>query len=455
MRFEPHDYQKRCIEFILEHPEAGLFLDMGLGKTVITLTAIQELMYDRYEISKVLVIAPLRVAEDTWSREADKWDHLRDLTISKILGPAADREQRLAAKADIYVINRENVVWLIKELRARKERWPFDMVVIDELSSFKSSQAQRFRYLTKVRPFISRIVGLTGTPAANSLMDLWAEMRLIDQGERLGRFIGNYRNAYFRPGFIAPSGVVYKYVPNRGALEQITKRIADITISLKAEDYLQMPDQIDSVIEVDIPKKARDAYSKMEREAFLRIDRDQITALNAAAVISKLTQISNGFVYGEDHKPIRIHDAKTQALEEIIEQADGPVLVFYEFQEDAGHLVEAIGAEILKTEADISKWNRGEVPVMLAHPASVGYGLNLQEGGHTIVWYGLTWSLEQYLQANARLHRQGQQRPVLVYRILARDTVDRQILESLDRKDATQSAVLEILKNRRKDIDRE
>lgn len=412
-------------------------------------------MYDRYEISKVLVIAPLRVAEDTWSREADKWDHLRDLTISKILGPAADREQGLAAKADIYVINRENVVWLIKELQARKERWPFDMVVIDELSSFKSSQAQRFRYLTKVRPFISRIVGLTGTPAANSLMDLWAEMRLIDQGERLGRFIGNYRNAYFRPGFVAPSGVVYKYVPNRGALEQITKRIADITISLKAEDYLQMPDQIDSVIEVGIPKKARDAYSKMEREAFLQFDRDQITALNAAAVISKLTQISNGFVYGEDHKPIRIHDSKTQALEEIIEQADGPVLVFYEFQEDAEHLADALGAEILKTEADISKWNKGEVPVMLAHPASVGYGLNLQEGGHTIVWYGLTWSLEQYLQANARLHRQGQQKPVLVYRILARDTVDRQILESLDRKDATQSAVLEILKNRRKDLDRE
>lgn len=453
MIFKPHEYQKRCIRFILDHPAAGLFLDMGLGKTVITLTAVQELMYDRYEIGRVLVIAPLRVAEDTWSREASKWDHLRDLQISKVLGDQKTRVMALSEDADIYVINRENVFWLVNYLEKHRIAWPFDMVVIDELSSFKSWQSQRFKALKRVRPHISRIVGLTGTPAANSLMDLWAEIGLLDGGERLGRFIGRYREAYFKAAWVSPSGIVYKYTPKRGALEAITKRISDITISMKAADYLELPDEIDSVIEVDLPEKAKAAYQKMEREALLQLEDEQITALNAAAVVSKLTQISNGFIYDEDRKALRIHTAKTEALKEIIEQADGPVLVFYEFKEDAEHLLKGIdGAVKLDTEDDIAKWNAGKIPVLLAHPASVGYGLNLQDGGHTIVWYGLTWSLEQYLQANARLHRQGQQKPVLVYRILAKGTVDQQILESLDKKDATQNAVLEILKKRRANL---
>lgn len=453
MIFKPHEYQKRCIRFILDHPAAGLFLDMGLGKTVITLTAAQELMYDRYEISRVLVIAPLRVAEDTWSREASKWDHLHDLRIAKILGDQKTRILALSEDADVYVINRENVSWLVEYLEKHRTVWPFDMVVIDELSSFKSWQSQRFKALKRVRPHISRIVGLTGTPAANSIMDLWAEIGLLDGGERLGRFIGRYREAYFRAAWVSPSGIVYKYTPKRGALEAITKRISDITISMKAADYLELPDEIDSVIEVDLPEKAKAAYQKMEREALLQLEDEQITALNAAAVVSKLAQISNGFIYDEDRKALRIHTAKTEALKEIIEQAGGPVLVFYEFKEDAEHLMEAIpGARPLHTESDIKAWNDGKIPVLLTHPASAGYGLNLQDGGHTIVWYGLTWSLEQYLQANARLHRQGQHKPVLVYRILAKGTVDQQILESLDKKDATQNAVLEILKKRRADL---
>ena len=301
-----------------------------------------------------------------------------------------------------------------------------------------------------MRPKIDRIVGLTGTPTSNGLMDLWAEIGLLDNGERLGWFIGRYREAYFRAAWISPSGIVYKYTPKRGALEAITKRINDITISMKAEDYLELPDEIDSVIEVELPDKAKKSYKKMEREALLELDDEQITALNAAAVVSKLTQISNGFIYDENGNAIRIHDAKTDALKEVIEQADGPVLVFYEFKEDAEHLMEAIpGARPLHTESDIKAWNDGKIPVLLTHPASAGYGLNLQDGGHVIVWYGLTWSLEQYLQANARLHRQGQKKPVLVYRLLAKGTVDQEILESLDRKDATQSAVLDILKKRR------
>jgi SNF2 family DNA or RNA helicase len=417
---------------------------------VITLTAVQDLMYDRFEVEKTLVIAPLRVAEDTWSREADKWDHLRSLRISKVLGSAKTRIQALHADADLYVINRENVVWLVRYLKSRKEPWPFDMVVIDELSSFKSSQAQRFKALWKIRPHVKRIVGLTGTPAANSLMDLWAEIGILDAGERLGRFIGRYRETYFRPAFVSPSGVVYKYTPRPGALEAITERISDITISLKASDYLELPDEIDSVIGVELPGKAKEAYRKMERDALLELEDRQITALNAAAVVSKLTQISNGLIYDGDGRASRIHDAKTDALKELIEQADGPVLVFYEFREDAEHLLRQIdGAVMLAGEAEIMQWNAGRIPVLLAHPASVGYGLNLQDGGHIIVWYGLTWSLEQYQQANARLYRQGQQKPVIIHHILAAGTIDEQVMAALRHKDTSQAALLAALKERR------
>lgn len=450
MKFKPHDYQRRCIQFIIDHPEAGLFLDMGLGKTVITLTAVRYLLYDSFEVSKVLVIAPLRVAEDTWTREAEKWDHLKDLRISRILGSAKERELAAAADADIYVTNRENVVWLVRNLK----KWPFDMIVIDELSSFKSPQSQRFKALRKVRLFASRVVGLTGTPAANGLMDLWAEIGILDGGKRLGRFITRYREEYFRPGWVSPQGIVYKYEPKPDAMRRITEKISDITISLKAADYLQLPDEIESIVEVAMPEKAKREYDIMERDAVLELEEAEITALNAAAVLTKLTQIADGFAYDSAGKAVRIHDAKTEALKEIIEQADSPVLVFYQYREDAEHLMEAVpGARPLHTESDIKAWNDGKIPVLLTHPASAGYGLNLQDGGHVIVWYGLTWSLEQYLQANARLHRQGQTKPVLVYRLLAKDTVDEEILRRLDKKSATQDAVLAILKDRKKHLE--
>ena len=450
MKFKAHDYQKRAIDFIESHPAAGLFLDMGLGKTVITLTAINDLMYDRFEIQKVLVVAPLRVAEDTWSRESEKWDHLKHLRISKILGDKQARIEALQQDADVYVINRENVAWLIDNPEHYGKRWPFDMVVIDELSSFKSSTAQRFKKLRKVRPCFDRIVGLTGTPAANGLMDLWAEIYLLDRGERLGTSISSYRTNYFRPGW-SNGYVVYKWQPRREAMQEITDRISDITVSMKASDYLQLPDRIDNTISVTLYREAMDAYQKMERESLLQLGEDQIVALDAAAVMAKLLQLANGFVYDADHKALRIHNAKLEALQEILEAADGPVLVFYSFQADRDELQASIpGARVLKDEADIKAWNEGKIQVLLAHPASVGYGLNLQDGGHIIVWYGLTWSLELYQQANARLHRQGQQKAVLIYHLIARGTADEEVLKKLEEKDTTQKALIEVLKDRKR-----
>jgi SNF2 family DNA or RNA helicase len=450
MRFVPHEYQKKAIAFIEEHPAAGLFLDMGLGKTVITLTAIQDLIYDSCEVSRVLVIAPLRVAEDTWSREASKWDHLKDLRISKVLGAAADRKKALLEDSDVYITNRENVSWLVLRYLQAKKKWPFDMIVIDELSSFKSSQSQRFKALRKVRAVTDRIVGLTGTPAGNSLMDLWAEMYLLDRGERLGPTLTSYRSNYFRPGY-GNGVVVYKWEPQRGAMQEITKRIGDITMSMTAGDYIDLPDQIDSTVEISLSDKAMTAYKDMEREALLKIDDSEITALNAASLTSKLLQISNGFIYDEDHNVTRIHTEKTEALDEIIEAADSPVIVFYSFIADRDHLLEHYKgrARVLDTDKDIERWNAGKIEILLAHPASVGYGLNLQDGGHIIVWYGLTWSLEQYEQANARLHRQGQKKPVLVYQLIAKGTADEDVSASLKRKDTTQSTLIGILKDRR------
>lgn len=449
MRYEAHDYQERAKNFIEDHEAAGLFLEMGLGKTVITLTAIDELMNDRFEVAKVLVIAPLRVAEDTWSRESAKWDHLRHLKISKILGPAPDRIRALKADADIYVINRENVVWLVEFLERERIKWPFDMVVIDELSSFKSNQAKRFRALRKIRPQVDRIVGLTGTPAANSLMDLWAEMYLLDRGERLGRTLTAYRGNWFRPGY-CNGPVVYKWEPRRGALEDITKRIADITVSMKAEDYLTLPDKIETKITVNLNAKAMKTYKQMEQESLLELEGEEVTAMDAAAVMSKLLQLANGFVYAEGHKAIHIHDAKLEALEEIIEAADSPVLVFYNFRADKDQILAKFKeARLLTSDKDIDDWNRGEVPILLAHPASAGFGLNLQDGGHIMAWYGLPWSLEQYLQAVARLQRQGQKYPVMVYHIVAAGTVDEQVARSLANKDMTQSTLINILKERK------
>ena len=453
MLFEAHGYQTRAKDFILEHPAAGLFLDMGLGKTVITLTAVQELIYDRFEVSKVLVIAPLRVAQDTWSREAEKWDHLQDLRIAKVLGSAEERIEALATdSADIYVINRENVVWLVEYLEGHRIRWPFDMVVVDELSSFKSNQAKRFKALRKVRPMIDRIVGLTGTPAANSLMDLWAEIFLLDRGERLGRTITGYRAEYFMAAYGSGS-VVYKWKPRRGALETITKKIADITVSMRAEDYLELPDLIESDIRVELDDKARRAYESMERDCLLPFEDEEITAFDAAAVMSKLLQLSNGFIYDLDHGAREIHEEKMDALEELIEAADSPVLIYYIFTHDRDRILKRYPeARVLTSDADIRDWNDGKIPVLVAHPASAGYGLNLQDGGHIMIWMGLPWSLEQYQQAVARLQRQGQQHPVMVYHILASGTVDEQVAKSLQSKDMTQNTLMEILKDRKKEV---
>ena len=420
-----------------------------VSKTVITLTAIDELLHDRFEVSRVLVIAPLRVAEDTWSRESAKWDHLKHLTISKLLGSAPERRRALNTEADIYVINRENVVWLTEELAASKTRWPFDMVVIDELSSFKSNSAKRFKALKKVRPMIDRIVGLTGTPAANSLMDLWAEMYLLDRGRRLGATLTSYREEYFRPGW-SNGAIVYKWEARPGAMQAITKKIGDITVSMKAEDYIELPDRIDSTVSVKLDPKARKQYQAMEHDSLLKLsETDEIVALDAAAVMSKLLQLANGFVYTETHDAIRIHTAKLEALEEIIEAADSPVLVYYNFQADKEALLERFNdAELLESDKTIARWNTGKIKILLAHPASVAYGLNLQEGGHIIAWYGIPWSLELYQQANARLHRQGQEKPVLVYHLVTEGTADEAVLKKLAEKDITQNALIDILKDK-------
>ena len=448
MKYRAHGYQQRAIDFILENEAAGLFLDMGLGKTVITLTAVNELMYDRMEVQKVLVIAPKKVAEDTWTRESAKWDHLSHLRISRVLGTQRQREAALNTQADVYVINRENVPWLVSE-----QNWTFDMVVIDELSSFKNPQAKRFKALKSVRPLCKRVVGLTGTPSANGLMDLWAEMYLLDRGERLCRTITAYRSRWFYPA--QKNGhVVYKWAPTRHAMEQITEAISDITVSMSAADYLELPERIDNVVPVSLDEASRTKYKEMEREQLLEFENgDEALALNAAAVMTKLLQMSNGCVYAEDENGERvthkIHEAKLEALDEIQDVTDGSILVFYSYISDLEALRKKFpAARELKTERDIKDWNDEKIPMLLAHPASVGYGLNLQKGGHTVVWYGLTWSLELYQQANARLHRQGQQHTVVVHHLIAQDTVDEQVMRQLQAKDVTQSALLEILKER-------
>lgn len=446
MKYIPHDYQTRAKDFILEHPKAGMLLEMGLGKTVITLTAIDVLINELFEVDRVLVIAPKRVAEDTWTREHAKWDHLRHLRVSKVLGSPEQRRRALAVDADIYVIGRDNVVWLVEQCR---QSWPFDMVVIDELSSFKNPQAKRFRALKKVIPKASRVVGLTGTPSANGLMDLWAEIYLLDRGERLGHTLGAYREKYFRPG--ARNGyVVFKWEPLRGSREKIEAAISDICISMSADDYLTLPKRIDNLIPVKLSPQEMKQYKTMEAEQLLHIDDEDVVALNAAAVMTKLLQIANGSVYSHEGNVVRLHDAKLEALLEIIDTTDSPVLIFYSYKHDLAAIKAAIpGARTLDGPKDIAEWNAGRVQVLLAHPASVGYGLNLQEGGHVIVWYGLTWSLELYQQANARLYRQGQDKPVIIHHLIAEGTVDEQVMRALQEKDMSQAALMAALKERR------
>jgi SNF2 family DNA or RNA helicase len=443
MKYNPHQYQEYSSKFIIDHPAAALLLDMGMGKTVSTLTAINDLIFDHFEIPKVLVIAPLRVAEDTWSRETQKWDHLKHLRISKILGPEKKRLQALNTEADIYVINRENVDWIVEQCF---HKWPFPMVVIDELSSFKSPSAKRFKMLRRVRPQIKRIVGLTGTPAPNSLIDLWSQMYLLDQGERLGKSITGYRQRYFFPAK-SNGPIVYEWAPQKEAEANIYKKISDICVSMSAKDWLEMPERIDNIVPIELTGEAREQYNELENGFILEMEKGDVVADNAAVLTNKLLQMANGAVYDEHGGVRKIHDHKIKALEDIIEGANGnPVLVFYSYKHDLERLLKY--GKKLETSKDIQDWNDGKTPVLLAHPASAGHGLNLQEGGNTIVWFGLTWSLELYQQANARLHRQGQMRSVIVHHLVAEDTMDEDVMLALQRKETGQNALLEAVKSR-------
>lgn len=411
---------------------------------MITLTAIRQLIED-FEVFKVLVIAPKRVAEDTWSREHEKWDHLSDLKISKVLGSAAKRKASLEEPADIYIIGRDNVQWLVDY----ETHWPFDMIVIDELSSFKNPQSKRFKALRKVAFQSERLVGLTGTPSPNGLIDLWAQIFLMDHGKRLGRTLGAYRSTYFRAG--AQNGfIVYRWDLRKGAKKQIREKIADLCISMSASDYLELPERIDNVISVQLSDREAKLYKQMETEQLLEINDENIVALNAAAVMNKLLQLSNGAAYTDKDTVAWIHDRKIEALEEIIDTTDSPVLVFYSFRHDLERIrVKIKDTRTLDTSDDIKDWNDGKIKVLLAHPASVGYGLNLQDGGHVIVWFGLTWSLELYQQANARLFRQGQTKTVIIHHLLTAGTVDEQVMTALQKKDTSQRALLDALKERK------
>jgi len=447
LKFTPHTYQKFAIQKMIYQPIVGLFLEMGLGKTVCALTAASELLHNYYEVSKVLVIAPYRVARDTWPDEVEKWDQFRDLKISKVLGSKKQRLAALNTQADIYVINRENVTWLVEHYG---KDWPFDMVIIDELSSFKSSKARRFRSLRKVRPLIKRIIGLTGTPAPNGLIDLWAQVYLLDQGERLGKTITGYRNRYFTPGR-RNQHIVYEWNPKPESEEAIYKKLSDICVSMKSEDWLDMPEVISREVKVKLPEKAREKYDRLERDLLLPFAESDVVADTAAVLTGKLLQMANGAVYDEFGDVQEIHEAKLGALEDVIEAANGrPVLIFYAYRHDLARIQERFPeARTLDTTEDIQAWNRGDIPIALAHPASAGHGLNLQAGGNIIVWFGLTWSLELYTQANARLNRQGQKhKNVIIHHLVAEDTIDEDVMKSLENKDRTQEALMRAVKAR-------
>ena len=444
MKYNPHNYQAYATDFILDHPEAAVFLDMGLGKSVITLTALLDLCLDRFEISKVLVIAPLRVARDTWSTEIHKWDHLKPFTYSVVVGTVAERKAALAKKAHIYLINRENVSWLVEDSGFP---FDFDMVVIDELSSFKSYQAKRFRSLLKVRPTVKRIVGLTGTPSSNGLMDLWAEFRVLDLGKRLGRFITHYRNTYFQPD--KRNGmVIYSYKPLPGAEDAIYNQISDMTISMKAVDHLDMPECIMNEVRVSLSEEERQKYNTLRDDLILSIGDSDIDAANAASLSNKLSQMANGAVYGDEKSVHHIHDHKLDTLEDLIEAANGkPVLVAYWFKHDLERIQKRFKVREIKTSKDIADWNEGKIPVAVIHPASAGHGLNLQAGGSTLIWFGLTWSLELYQQTNARLWRQGQKSAtVVIHHIIAEDTIDELILKALHKKEKSQNALIDAVR---------
>lgn len=453
MIFKPHAYQQHCIEQVIKIKKLGLFLDMGLGKTVTTLTAIRELKYNRFQVRKVLVIAPKKVAEGTWTKEKDKWDHTRLLRVSPVLGSQAKRVRALNTPADLYIINRENVVWLVDYYR---NAWPFDMVVVDESSSFKSHSAKRFKALASMGGHIDRMVELTGTPSPNGLEDLWSQIFLLDGGERLGKRYTQFRERYFQPDKRGADGMVYSYEAKPGTEESILEKISDICISMKAEDYLQLPDLTYHEIPVVLDAKSQKAYRELEREMVLQLPEDEadISVTSAAALSNKLLQLANGALYDEDRQVHEVHKCKIEAFLELIESLQGkPALVFYNYQHDRTRILDALassGLRIreLKTTQDEDDWNNREIDILLTHPASSAYGLNLQQGGNHVIWFGLTWNYELYTQANKRLHRQGQEEKVIIHHLVCSGTRDEDVMQALQRKDDVQSWVMESLKAR-------
>lgn len=447
MKYFPHDYQRYATDFIINNPISAVLLEMGLGKSVISLSAINELMLDYFDVSRTLVIAPLRVANSTWPDEIKKWDHLKHLNYSVVIGSEKERLDALRKPAHIYLINRENVDWLITKSGVS---WKFDMVVIDELSSFKSYQAKRFKSLLKVRPKLKRIVGLTGTPSSNGLMDLWAEFRLLDMGERLGRYITYYRQNFFVPDK-RNQQMIFSYKPKDGAEKKIYSLISDITISMKSKDFLKMPECVMNEVIVTLSDKEQKLYDSLKQDMVLSFEENEIDAINAAALSNKLLQMSNGAVYNDDKESLHIHDRKLDALEDLIEGANGkPVLVAYWFKHDLEKIKDRFDVREIKSAKDISDWNKGKIPVALIHPASAGHGLNLQAGGSTLIWFGLTWSLELYQQTNARLYRQGQDSTVVIHHILTKGTIDEDVMKSLKAKEKIQDALIDSVKARLK-----
>lgn len=443
MQYKPHEYQKYATDFIIAHPVSAILLEMGLGKSVITLTAIHKLMLDSFEVSRTLVIAPLRVASTTWPEEIRKWEHLKHLTYSVVTGGEKKRLQALRTPAHIYIINQENVDWLVTKSGVP---FHFDMVVIDELSGFKSYQAKRSKALLKVRPKVKRVVGLTGTPSSNGLMDLWAEFRILDLGERLGRYITQYRNTYFLPDK-RNQQMIFSYKPKAGAEEAIYKKIGDITIAMKATDYLPMPDRIINKINIPLSATEQKRYDTLKREMAVSVKGKEIDAVNAASLSNKLLQMASGAVYDDEKRMIPIHDRKLDALEEVIEGANGkPVLVAYWYKHDLERIKKRFTVQEIKTKEDIADWNERKIPVAVIHPAAAGHGLNLQSGGCTLVWFSLTWSLELYEQTNARLYRQGQKETVVIHHLLAKGTIDEDVMNALAHKNKTQAALIDAVK---------
>ena len=441
MQYKPHEYQQYATKFILEHPVAAILLDMGLGKSVITLTAIKQLIHQD-KVHRVLVVAPLRVAKQTWPEEINKWDHLKDLTYSVITGNKSQRVKAAQKEVDIYIINRENLKWLIES----SIPFDYDMLVIDELSSFKSYRSQRFKALKRVRPLIKRIVGLTGTPSSNGLMDLWAEFRVLDMGKRLGRFISYYRANYFDPDK-RNMYQVFTYKPKPGAEQSIYRAIDDITISMKSKDYLQLPPLTMNTVPVKMSPSEQTIYDELNAQLVVSTQGKQIDALNAASLSNKLCQMANGCVYDDQQQVVQIHQRKLDALEDLVEAANGkPVLIAYWFKHDLAQIKQRFQVREIKTTQDINDCNAGKIPLALIHPASAGHGLNLQAGGSTLIWYGLTWSLELYQQTNARLWRQGQQQPVVIYHLITEGTIDENIMTALKQKDKTQLALINAVK---------